>query len=236
MINDYTQVVFHKTVVALELVLKDVIRRMLALDLLDFSGEAIAKMIDDGIFANLDDQFLIGKFRSALTSTTEDDLRTKILAILNRRPPKLIASSEIITESSERSRGYHKTLKQQLGDKVSAAAEKFGINNSLWYLWDRSLGLSKIGSKVPPEVFLKGNFEDDASQAVRVLRTDPNAVPSSSRPLIELDSALMNQLSQCNLYVIRLYVHLPPEAETKDLRLQIVQYFRDELPNFPFLP
>ena len=232
---DYTQVVFHKTVVGLELVLRDAIKRLLNQGLLDFSGAAIANMIEDGSFANLDDQFLIGRMRSALGQIAEGDpLRVKIPAILNRHPPKLVASSEAVGEATKNRLALHLTLKQQLEDKMQAATNKFELDPALWYLWDRYLGLSKIGSKVPLSDVSNGSFEEESAQAVRVLTSNPNADPSSSKPLIEHEFALMNQLSQSNLYVIRLYLHLPPERE--QLRSQIMKYFRDELPHFPFSP
>ena len=40
------------------------------------------------------------------------------------------------------------------------AGDKFGLDRSLWYLWDRYFGLSKIGSKVPLSDVSDGSFEN----------------------------------------------------------------------------
>jgi HD superfamily phosphohydrolase len=229
---DYTQVVYHKTVVGLELVLRDVIKQLLERQLFDCSGATIKQMIVDGRFASFDDQYMISRLREARQQLpATDTLHLKISSVLNRHPPKLVAAHEAVDASSAQRQSMHRTLSQQLGDKMREAAAHFGIAPELWHIWDTSLKLTKIGSRVPLSSAADGGFEEEVAQVVRILNTEPDDANSRSTPLIEIDSALMQRLSETNFYVIRVYVHLP-DGDTR--RRQIESYFRQQLPNFPF--
>ncbi|WP_027581323.1 HD domain-containing protein [Bradyrhizobium sp. Ai1a-2] len=232
---DYTQLVFHKTVVAMELVLRDVIAQLLECKLLDCSGRAMKEMITKGEFASFDDQYMISKIRDAQRALKpEDPLFVKIGAVLNRRPPKLVASYEAIAPSEKSARTAHKNLAHQLREKMVQAAAHFGIPQELWHLWKTSLGLTKIGSRVPLSEAASDSFEEEASQSVRIMTTSSRDAASKSIPLVELDYAVMKQMSQSRYYAVRLFVHLPEDASS--LRNEIRSYFQRELPDFPFSP
>jgi uncharacterized protein len=101
---DYTQVAYHKTVVGLEEVLKDVITGLVTRGL-DCSAPAMKKMILDGSFATFDDQATIARMREALANCGPDDdvFCRKLNSVLRRESPKLVATSErIASRDSER--------------------------------------------------------------------------------------------------------------------------------------
>jgi HD superfamily phosphohydrolase len=232
---DYTQVAFHKTIVALELVLRNVIQELLERQLLDCSGATMLRMITDGSFASFDDQYIIAQIRDAQKKLDpRDSLHLKIDSVLNRHPPKLVASSESIASADEPTRKLHRNLDKQLRDKMREAAVKFKIAEPLWHPWNTSLGLTKIGSRIPLSEATSGLFEEEASQAVRVLTTEPDDKDCKSKPLVEHGFALMKLLSEYRFYAIRLFVHLP-DGDTK-LRTEIESFFKAELPDFPFSP
>jgi hypothetical protein len=128
----------------------------------------------------------------------------------------------------------YKSLARQLRDKMSAAAAKFKIPEELWHPWDAVLNLTKIGSRIPLSQAATGDFEEEASQVVRILTSEPEDPDRKSKPLVEHEFALMKLLSENRLYAIRLFVHLP-EGENK-LRREIEAFFRTALPDFPFSP
>lgn len=232
---DYTQVAFHKTVVALEIVLRDVIQQLLERDLLDCSGEVMRRMIQDGSFARFDDQYVIARLRDAVIKIDDrDPLKLKITAVLDRRPPKLVASCEAVASGEANTRRAYRNLASQLRDKMRQAAERFNLQPELWHPWETSLALTKIGSRIPLSEAAAGSFEEEAAQAVRILTTEPENPQSKSRPLVEHEFALMKLLSEYRFYAIRLFVHLPEDKPK--LRQDIEAYFRAELPDFPFSP
>ena len=232
---DYAQVVFHKTVVALEDVLCDVITDLLQRGFLDCSGATMRRMILGGSFADFDDHFMIGRMRAALPDIgTHDPLHRKINSVLNRRPPKLVASHESIGPTDEAVQKSHRNHTAQLKDVKNRAAKKFGIPLDLWHVWQRSLGLTKIGSRVPLSDVATASFEEDVEQSVRILTTEPDDPQSKSKLLVEHDFALISQLSQSRFYAIRVYVHLSDEGLSQ--RADIERFFKQELPNFPFSP
>jgi HD superfamily phosphohydrolase len=233
---DYTQIVFHKTVVGMEEVLKDVISQLLARGLVDCSGATLENMIRDGTFADFDDHFLVGRIRQAATElATGDPLALKIASVLSRKPPKLVVASERI--DSREGRRDHKNRFDQLRQQIPRLAARFEIDETLWHPWEVQLDMTKIGSHIPLTRAEEGEFEEEAAQAVRILTTDSHAANCRSLPLVEHNSALMKQLSNSRLYAIRLYVHIGGDAAAaRERRDQIAARIRQDLPNFPFEP
>jgi hypothetical protein len=116
---------------------------------------------------------------------------------------------------------------------VDAASENFGIPKELWHVWDTSLSLSKIGSRIPLSDAVVGQFDEEASQAVRIMAGDPKK-GGESKLLVEHDYALMKSLSVLKYYGLRVYVHIPEDRP--NIRSEIEEFFKQRLPNFPFYP
>jgi hypothetical protein len=174
---------------------------------LDYSGAAIQRMICDGEFASFDDHFMMERLRKALSqlNAPEDEpLKTKINAVLNRRPPKLVAACERIRARDQRRE--HHNLVGYIKTNLDRWAEQWGVEKTLWYVWERNLAMTKIGSLVPVSAIEQGGVDEEAAQGVRILTTDPDAANSRSQLLVEYDYALAKHLSVSNLYMIRVYV------------------------------
>jgi len=235
---DYTQVVFHKTVVGLEQVLRNVIAELLQIGLIDCSGQEITRMIKEGQFAYFDDHYLIERLRSAIPrlGLGDEPLKLKIRSVLDRRPPKLVAASERIRGRERREREDHKNLVDQMRGKIREWACDFQVDESLWHLWDISLTMTKIGSHIPVSLAEEGGFEDETDQGVRILTSDSHDPQCKSRLLVEHEFALANQLSNSNLYAIRLYVHLEGNAERSRIEQRIRQDLRSPLRDRPSSP
>jgi uncharacterized protein len=232
---DYTQVVYHKTVVGLEEVLKDTLKSLLQSKRLDCSAHHISEMIRVGEFSEFDDHFIVAQLRETLKELGDADknLRLKIEAVLNRRAPKLVAASERIADRERKTE--HNNHVHQVREKIARWAEEFDVPKALWHLWSVSLTMTKIGSHIPLSLAAEGGFEDDAEQTVRVLTTDPGDGNSKSKPLVGCEFALMNHLSNLRLYAVRLYVHLQgDDAEIRAKRQSIEQKIRHDIPYFPF--
>ncbi|MDL1867758.1 HD domain-containing protein [Betaproteobacteria bacterium PRO4] len=234
---DYTQVVFHKTVVAFEEVLKKIICELLERGQLDCSSTMIQKKINDGEFANFDDQFIIGKFRkilSDLNASSDSSLKTKIEAVLYRRPPKIVGRLERIRGRESQYRSEHRNLVRQIKEKINGWANRLNIPEDLWYVWEKYLPMTKIGSLVPISDIEK-SVEEETAQGIHILTTDPSDINSKSRLLVDYEHALSQKLSLSNLYMIRVYVHLSEsENDAKRKQREIKQMIRDDLSDFPF--
>lgn len=233
---DYTQVAFHKTVVAFEEVLKDVIRELLKRGELDCSGTTIQQKILSGDFATFDDHLMMEQLRRVVLRLNEVEdapLKVKINSVLNRRPPKLVAACERIQSRDERR--DHRNLISQVEANIDRWADQSGVPKALWHVWGMHLPMTKIGSLVPVSVIEQGGFDEEAAQGVRILTTDPNDENSASRLLVDHEYALAKQLSVSNLYMIRLYVHLDgADDEVKRKRAEIKTQIHSDLPDFPF--
>jgi HD superfamily phosphohydrolase len=231
---DYTQVAYHKTVVGLEEVLKDVIAGLIA-NGLDCSGAAMKAKILDGTFAAFDDQAVVSLMRDLSGSLGNGDLilRRKLHSVLHREAPKLVAASERI--GSRESAREHLNNVDQLKRHIPVLARDFSISEELWHLWKAKLNLSKIGSTIPVGDVDGDSFEEELQQVVRILTTKKRDQQSKSKPLIEHDFALLKQLANVRLYAMRLYVHLPEDCKDQAaLRTEITKKIRADLPNFPF--
>lgn len=233
---DYTQVVYHKTVVGLELVLKAVLRELLKGKLLDCSGAFIKSEISSGKFRKYDDHFIIAKireFRASLDPQKEPVTTTKIDALLNRIPPKLLVAYEKFDPRGEANEREHRNKEHQIKELIPKWAKQFGINEQLWYLWRSSPAFSKIGSHVAVGEDA-ATFEEEKEQAIRVLIGNPADKNSKSKLLVSCESALMSRLADLRLYYLRLFVHLPVGADGKVLQERIVEQIKRDLPDFPF--
>lgn len=226
---DYQQVTFHKTIAALELVLKDVIEALLQNGSIDCSAEWVTNAISSRKWKDFDDPHILKKILGMYDHSSSDTItKSKTKAILQRIPPKLICESEYIDkiESSE----DFLTKKQAVYEKVNMCAKRFKIDRKLWYIWDKAgITLTKIGSHIPvsamEEAGISGTDKDKYEQTIRVL----DSKGKSSKSIVELKNSLMSVLSNYALYIIRIYVLFPNGKENK--RGEISDFIKKELPH-----
>ena len=140
---DYQQVSFHKTVAALEMVLKDVISAIIDAGLLDCSEAAVQSAISNGSWALFDDLHIWGLIRK-FASDDNSINGFKAKSLLDRTIPKLTIYHEKV-DGLDRQEDFTHRHKAWLQAKEKASAE-FGIDPSLWYLWYKpGITLTKVG-------------------------------------------------------------------------------------------
>ena len=220
---DYQQVVFNKTVAALECVLRDVIRALLQYGLLDGRTSEIRARINSDSWSQFDDASILQLIRSLIDGTGDQIVKAKGESILLRRPPKLVANVERLTNRDIDSKAL--ALEKQLVlEHKKQWAQHFGISEDLWYIWESAIELTKIGPRIPISALATYDSEPDkARQAIRVY----NPRNKSSISIMEEPRSLMSVLSDRALYALRVYVLLPKDYEGR--RQEIEDYIRNDL-------
>jgi len=225
---DFQQVAYHKTVAALELVLQDVLTSLLQKGWLDCSEQALLKLIEQGGWGSVDDVYAVDLIRKLeLDADTDGITKVKAHSILKRNPPKLLVQMEAIEDRSDASTQNFRSKIHNVKTGIEGWASHFGIPRDLWYIWHRSIPLTKMGSRLPVSTFDVGTSDKDKdkyAQSIRVLSGDKR----KSTPISEMPHSLMSVLANQELHSLRLYVLFTPQ--TVALRPQIAQRIKTDLP------
>lgn len=223
---DYQQVAFHKTVAALELVLKDVICALLESEMLDGTPEQLTRMIESGEWRNFDDAHVIQKIHAlANDSRTDENVKLKARAVLERRTPKLLFKLEYL-EARQKKAKELRLNRKLLANEIHEWAAIFGIDKSLWYLWDKEgVVLTSVGATIPITALLEESYgrHVELRQAIHVLEGGAG----QPLPIFDLAYSLMSFLANTALYALRLYVLLPPgkEGVAEEIQGSIKQFW-----------
>ena len=229
---DYQQVEFHKTVVGLELVLKDVLKALLQHGVIECSPEWVMKAVKEGTWYGFDDLHIWSKIREFYGTLGPGPLKTKIQAVLERTPPKLVGEIEFVGDRDRSTIRSHQLQKQVLRGAKEKWANEFNMDPELWYIWDQSMALTKMGSSLPVSATVEPNLEDkeEYEKLVKIQST----TGSTSAPIVEVQQSLMYILANYALYTIRLYVlfpsDLPGDKDTK-LRKDIMDRIKESQPD-----
>lgn len=207
----YQQVILHKSVVIFERVLKDVIWSLLDKEQLDLSRDSIKKMMGDGTWYMVEDTYIYSKLQKFSTECQDEIVRNKLRVILERKPPKLLASEEFLGKRDERK--YYSQLKRIAEEKMGNWATKFSVPLDFWYVESSEMPLTSIGSRVPASIVAEDSEEEEKElrQAVWILNDDR----SGSTQISEVSNSLMSNLASQALYSIRVYAILPPDKEAE---------------------
>lgn len=237
---DYQQVPFHKTVVGLELLLEQVLAELFALGEVQCSAADMLRRIDAGSWAHFDDQHMIGVFRAFLQSgekvKAHGELALKISALLNRNPPRLLASFErLAARNGDVDRIVYSTILNRFKDRVGQWAEKTGIPETRWMCWDTSFPLTKIGPTTSVSKAGSRPVEDEEERAVRLLSSRSLRGGGTSKPIMDFDQALMRPLSQQLYDAIRIYVLLDASEGRDGLRATAGDLLKTEFEDIPFM-
>lgn len=220
---DYQQVSYHKTVAGLELVLNDAVGALLRLGELSCTPSDLQAMISDGRWFGFDDAHVVAAMRRAAAMPELDDLDGKLFAaILDRRPPKLVAERERLGAASAHREAF-RGLEHAAKMRKQEWENRFGAR---FYIWtQKDTRLTKIGASVPASV-LETDADDESydklQQSVRILASD-----NSSKPIQEYGRSLISALSEQALYSLRVYALLSKDQE--DLRHVIEASVNDDL-------
>lgn len=223
---DYQQVAYHKTVVALEQVLKDTLEALLTERLIQCSASWVRTAIETGEWTSFDDLSAIHEMRELAKQTTNEIVRHKANAILNRRPPMLVWSWEFFGQRFDNVRDHFRDKQRVLAYCLEEVADNFDINKDLWFLWSKGgMALTKIESHVPASRATHSEEEDQDKIAQTLRIIDPRS--GQTTPIVEVKQSLMSVLSDYALYALRLYVLLPPGMEGR--RSEITTYIKQKM-------
>lgn len=235
---DYQQVPFHKTVVAIELLLEDVLTQMFKAGAIQCSSADMLKRILDGSWASYDDQYMVVGFRSFIQDGDNQkrypDLIRKIRAILERKPPKLVWGLEKLVQRDSRDAvAAQKSIIERIENKKAEWSEKTGVSIDCWKIWKNSFSLTKIGSNFSLSSIRSGNDELERNRAIRLLEERSSKGNTASKTIMEFEQALMAPLSNQLYNAVRLYVLLdrddPSYSET---RMKIHEIVSKDLSDF----
>jgi HD superfamily phosphohydrolase len=220
---DYQQVSFHKTVAALEKLLKDVLNIVIDAGMIDSSEEGIRSAIAKGDWAEFDDLHVWGLIRQLAKENSINGFKAR--SLLDRKVPKQVFHLEDLA-GIDRQADFTRLHKFVEGAKHKAAAH-FGIDPSLWYVWYKDgITLTKVGSRIPVGAIETGadaKRKDKYEQSIRIV--DQNG--GESTDIMSVSRSLMNILSNSALFALRLYVLLPDDK--KDSADAISSYLQDAL-------
>lgn len=223
---DYQQVAYHKTVVAIEKVLKDVLDELLAAGEIDCSAQAMVDRLTRKEWCDFDDAYILQKMQTLRLQTSDEITRLKIDSLLRRNPPKMVAQLEHISDRNERDAFLNN--QQQVTEKIGSWSNEFGIPEKLWYVWSKISPLTKIGSHLPltrdTDKEKEKEREDELEQAIRLL----HPTDDQSKPIMACKQSLMSILSDYALFTLRVYVLLP--SAKQQLRDSIADKIKQDLP------
>lgn len=216
---DYQSVPFHKTVVAIELLLEDVLTELFQINEINCSSSEMMRRINDGDWSSFDDHFMIHLFRETIKKYKESDVHklliTKIRAILERKPPKLIWRSEKLANRESRDA---KTAQKAAVDRIETRkqiwSDRTGIPVAFWRVWKNSFPLTKIGSTYSLSSGIPGDDDPERNRAVRLLDDRLSIAGATSKAIMEFEQALVTPLADQIYNTVRLYVLLDPTKTT----------------------
>lgn len=135
---DYMQIVYHKTVEALEWSLECCIQNLLSRGSLRASSIAIKEKIKAGEWCEFDDSYLISQFRDLLRSVEQSSgnhvLKDHLQAVLYRRPAKLVHKWEALLAKDDK---RAKLLTSLIRKEVYSIANEMGIDISRFNIIER---------------------------------------------------------------------------------------------------
>ena len=214
---DYRQIVHNKTVVGLELVLKDVVYELTAPELkengLDLSEAGVRQMIADKKWFRFDDHQLTEKIKiSRLLETADRCFTQKCDALIDRNPPRLVGEKGGLLPA--RDKAHFEAFTDELKTLKPQFAKRFGIDESLWWVWTKKTTITSYEGLAQPS-------EDDEGTAdlVRLLDHD------GSSHLAVLDpQSLVGKLCTIWKFVARIYVLVErghPKREEIEREIQV---------------
>lgn len=202
---DYSQVVYHKTVVGFEEILKKIVMYLIKQHEIDYSEDDIVTKIKNGEWNEFDDNFIIQLIRRYYKSP-ETPKRIKLLAksILERIPPKEIVKIEYIKINDAPNKKQFDREKVAFNSIKNKISTEFKIDPDNIFLWNiKGFGITKIGKDIDVSDELQSQeHRDKIDQIARI----HNRATKKSETIITRDDSLMSILSNYGLYSMRLFI------------------------------
>ncbi|MEO7974791.1 MAG: HD domain-containing protein [Thermoanaerobaculia bacterium] len=201
------QIAFHKTVVAVEQVLADVVGALLEAELLDCSAEWVSQSIQSGDWHGFTDDYVLSLLPELQRRTTDEVLLSKIRALLERRLPKLIVERSFIhSEGSQNDKQRLARERKELEGVASRLATESGLDPRFWFV--RSMQgspVSAFGANISIAALRELEDSGALSQGIRVRKRD-----GSSEALVSSEESILSIVGGSSLCSAKLYFLAPP--------------------------
>jgi uncharacterized protein len=227
---EYSQVIYHKTIAAFELILADLITYLIEnKKIIDCSPDEIVKAIRNGYWHNFDDIYVYNEIRKlCLDDKVPKPIKDKAISIIERRAPKELVKIEYIRDRSPKTKKAFEEQKGQLKTLKTKLVKKFGIEDAYWIQWDNGKGfeLTKIGTT--------GSLTISDPEKEKQTILIKNEHTKECKKIMDCNNSLMSLLSDHCLYTCRLYLLVPDEIKGNsltELKKRISEYIDDEFPN-----
>lgn len=205
---DYQTLVRHRVVAGLEMLLKDILKEMLAQMVIGCTKPEMVQSIENGDWIHFDDLHLMQKIRRFQQDGSRDDLlKAKLRCVLDRVAPKTVAEAEWFGAVDE-----DRTLRKDesiVEARLDAWADTFDIPRSHWMIWKptKPLEFTKADSVIKAadnEQEVK-NSRRRYEQAARVKKP----FSEESQAVVDMRRSLISVLASHRLYSFRVVV-VPP--------------------------
>jgi hypothetical protein len=226
---DYRQVAFHKTVAGMEWLLRDVFQALLALDEnLDLTPTGVDKRIREGKWKRLNDSFIneaIAQTLAAGAFKPED--AAKAQALLDRRPPKLVAGIERFQLRLLKGEpNLHRLTVSAIENAVHRWSEDFKIPRAFWKVWDNKIQLTKVGSRSTMAMTYEGEAKPDKhGESIRIAR-QPGG---ESRAIQDVPQSLTSLLAAYDYRMIRVFVLFEKGQDAEAGRKRVFERIKEDL-------
>ena len=236
---DYSQVIFHKTVVGFEEVLKNVIIYLIDIKKLNYSPDYVKNSIKSGGWYAYDDSHIINLIRTLYEKeNTPEHVKLMMKSIIERNPPKEIVKMEYISDTGQNDITRFKGEISDLEKLVEKISDEFDIRKENIFVWNNgAFEITKIGKtlEISKSIDLTEEDADKINQTVRIY----NRISKKSLPIMLRDDSLMYILSGKAQYSIRLYILFDfnqfNEKNLLEAKIKDIMKFIDEtIPSRPW--
>ena len=227
---EYSQVIYHKTIAAFELVLADLICYLIETDkIIDCSPDTTVDCIRNGYWHTFDDLYVYNEIRKICSDpAAPTPIKDKAKSIIERKAPKELIKIEYIKDREEPAKKEFEEQKAQLKELKSKLIRKFGIDDAYWIPWDnhKGLELTNLGRT-------KSSINIDPEKEKKTILIK-NEHTKECTKIMDCNNSLMFLLSNHCLYTCRLYLLIPSDFEREqiaELKKKIADFINDEFKN-----
>lgn len=222
----YSQVVFHKTVRALELVAKAAFLGLAREGKVFHSYREIEDAIETDAFMDFDDSYFFNALRQYYSeSEGSDEIKGLIRRVLDRRPLRTVSEVRLLASDETDARYRNAIMVLTHPDTLGGIASRAGVAaEELVVDAVPPVELVPLAKDIPTHEYIRlaQQIERGAevSNEIRAIATAPRLFepkePDSSSLLVEDEASLIRYLAERKLYLIRVYLARDGDGATED--------------------